>query len=132
MSENNGEKKMIILNKKTATLLLSGLFICFINTTSHAEENYCSGAIVLSTAAEVAGPKNSPVNSVKLKNSRTDCGNWLQGESMWFTLNKGNASSMLATALSAQTLEYSVTITTESGNSYSDGEDLILISVDTP
>lgn len=122
----------ILSNKQMVTLLLSSVFICLINTTSHAEEGYCSGAIVLSTAAEVEGPKNSPVNSVKLQNSRTDCGNWSQGESIWFTFNKGNTNSMLATALSAQLSEYSVTITTESGNSYSDGEILILISVDSP
>jgi hypothetical protein len=121
-----------LINKQLVALLFSCLLICLINTTSHAEESYCSGAIVLSTAAEVEGPKNSPINSVKLENSRTDCGNWPQGETMWFTLNKGNANSMLATALSAQFSEYSVTITTESGNSYSDGEILLLISVDSP
>lgn len=121
-----------LINKQLVVLLFSCLLICLINTTSHAEESYCSGAIVLSTAAEVEGPKNSPINSVKLQNSRTDCGNWPQGETMWFTLNKGNANSMLATALSAQFSEYSVTITTESGNSYSDGEILLLISVDSP
>jgi hypothetical protein len=124
---------MVILNnKQLLTIIFCSLLVLSISTISYAEESYCSGAIVLSTAAEVEGPKNSPINSVKLQNSRTDCGNWAQGESMWFTLNKGNANSMLATALSAQISEYSVTITTESGNSYSDGDTLVLISVDSP
>ena len=120
------------LNRLTITLIFISFISCLLNTTSHAEESYCSGAIVLSTAAEVEGPKNSPINSVKLQNSRSDCGNWSQGDITWFTLNKGNSNSMLATALSAQLFEYSVTITTESGNSYSDGDALTLISVDNP
>lgn len=121
-----------LLSKKMFTVLLNCGLIFFFVTASHAEDGYCSGAIVLSTSAQVEGPKNSPVNSVQLQNSRSDCGNWPQGDIAWFTLNKENLNGMLATAMSAQIAEYTVTITTESGNSYSEGDVLTLISFDSP
>ena len=100
----------IIHSKQAFTVLLSCCLIFFYFTASHAEDGYCSGVIVLSTAAQVEGSKNLPVNSVKLQNSRSDCGNWLQGDITWFTLNTGNLNGMLATAMSAQIAEYTVTI----------------------
>ncbi|BHH85687.1 hypothetical protein [Desulforhopalus sp. 52FAK] len=114
------------------TMLLSCSLLFFFSTLSHAEDGYCSGVVVLSSAAEVEGTKNVPVNSVKLQNSRSDCGNWPQGAVTWFTLNQGNSNGMLATAISAQLIEYTVTIVTESGNSYSEGDVLTSISLDTP
>lgn len=122
----------IIHSKQALTVLLSCSLISLYFTASHAEDGYCSGAIVLSTSAQVEGLKNSPVNSVKLLNSRTDCGDWPQGDTKWFTLNKKNRNAMLATAMSAQLSEYTVTITTKSGNTYSEGDVLTLISFDTP
>ncbi len=114
-------------------ILILSLFIivCFWSQ-SNAEDGYCSDAEVLSTSSEVEGPKDSPVNLVLIKNNRTDCGNWPQGEAIWFRLNKGNSNGMLATVLAAKVAEYSVTITTESGNSYSSDDTLVQVGVDNP
>ncbi len=122
----------ISVNKQLLTLLLSAVFFILLCSAGRAEDGYCSGALVISTAAQVQGVKSVAVNSVRLQNTRSDCGNWGQGDITWFTFDSGNNKSMLATALAAQISESSVTIVTASGNSYAENDTLTLISVDTP
>lgn len=122
----------IVVNKQLLTLLFSVVFFALLCSMSRAEDGYCSGALVISTAAQVQGVKSVPVNSVRLQNTRSDCGDWAEGSITWFIFDSGNANAMLATAMAAQVSEASVTIVTESGNSYAESDILTLISVDTP
>lgn len=122
----------IAINKQLIFLLFTGVFWALLCSVTRAEDGYCSGASVISTAAQVQGVKSVPVNSVRLQNTRSDCGDWAEGAVTWFTFDSGNANAMLATAIAAQVSEATVTIVTESGNSYAESDVLTLISVDTP
>jgi hypothetical protein len=86
-----------------------------------AENGYCSN-VEISNAGAGATEK-----ILWLKNTRTDCGNWTKGSTFSFYLDNtsGNASAMLATALSSQAKGTRIIIVPKVANTYNQGSTLI-------
>ncbi len=86
------------LKNLTVALSFCSLFALSSAQDSFAENAYCSGVEVIFAGSHSLG------KIVNLKNTRTDCGNWALGSTLFFLLDDStkNANAMLAAALSAQ------------------------------
>jgi hypothetical protein len=90
-----------------------GLFLAT-SQSSFAQNGYCSDVIVTSVGANNTG------RIIQAQNTRSDCGDWERFVYKWFYVDNsgGNANVMVAAAMTAMTLETSVTVVSKSGNAY--------------
>ncbi|TKB09921.1 hypothetical protein [Desulforhopalus sp. IMCC35007] len=111
-------------------LTLTSYILVVIFATSQiclAQNGYCTNVKVISVGAKTSG------KIMLLQNTRTDCGDWASGEAgqKWFFVDdaNGNANGMVAAALTALTLDSSVTVVSKTANTYTNWGSLIHVSV---
>lgn len=113
-------------------LFLTLLLVVGISNVAVAESGYCTGAelIMVTTATSVVDGVTVPNYQVYLKNTRSDCGNWVLNSKMWFTLAPENGPAMYATALTALSLRKKIAITSAIPNNYISGRTLRALTVE--
>jgi hypothetical protein len=117
-------------------ILIAGIFCISLllatGSLSQAEDHFCTGVVVVQAGAKVSGTQEVAKNSVLLKNTRSDCGNWAQNTNLWFYLAENNQNSMLAAALTSLAVKSKVTVVSKAGNVYVNWGTLTLLTASAP
>ncbi len=115
--------------KKLIMVAAVGLFLAGASS-SFAESGYCTGVKVINAGAKIVG--TTAVNQIRLQNTRNDCGDWAQNQTNNYTLMSENADAMLASALTALSLGYPVTVVSATADVYPNGGTMVSLFVNMP
>lgn len=129
---------MIKRQSKGLPLFFSTLLIALICLPlyAHAEKaGFCTGVTVLESgkiAIQTSDGNSHLSGTVRLYNTRDDCGNWEVNTSKWFILSPDGEKSMLATALASMAMNSKVTIQTTTPDQYNEWDVLTTLIVALP
>ncbi len=103
-------------------------FLVIFATNAYSENGFCSNVTVAKAGASDSGPAVALTNT----NTTSQCGNWVQGSTLWFKLDNTNntANAMLAAALSAKASGQKITVVSKSGNTYASWGNLTAVYID--